>query len=534
MTELTQENLKTLLQQWWEQGPVSAASSENDLETERRRLQQAEAMMPGLPAAAVADIVLDMIPADPTADALHRGQALIGTWVRSEKQRWSQRRAEDQSLENTCTQWKDSLRQHYLQYPEDSSTRGLLLAILAWQGPDGLQLLAELMVTDPPTDPQSVSTVFAPLVHRDDLPAELLFPRLLDGLGELAMATAIVDLSNYLFRQRDVRPHPATARLNELANLLAQVTQRLLQIEENPAASGLSPEQLSQVINDSVGLVAALADALAQIGDPSVVGKIYPCLDVKHRRVQLEAATALATLGEAAGKEKLISLAAEPVVRRRVLAYCAALGCLEDVDAKFQTPAAQAESELALWLSHPANMGFAPFDVTLVDHKKQYWPGYDEPVDCFLLRYSYPFEQQVYQNLGLVGPITHSFSTSLAELPPDDAYAVFAGWHVEHPEIYAIEFGEAGPLQRGTIARLEQRLQSEQIEVQQAHLLGHCLGEWSLVVRGLRQQRQGWAVSDLHGCLWLPDDTGFAGFDPSLAWYLHLGRKLLQQFNSGT
>jgi hypothetical protein len=107
---------------------------------------------------------------------------------------------------------------------------------------------------------------------------------------------------------------------------LADVTQQLLRIESAPLSSGIPPQQLSRVINDSVGLISSLCDFLALQGDVSIVGKLYPCLELRHRRVQVEAAYALATLGEKAGQERLIALAEEPLVRRRVLAYCEPLG----------------------------------------------------------------------------------------------------------------------------------------------------------------------------------------------------------------
>lgn len=565
------QDLKQLLEQWWAQAPqamvegesgpelsaadqqampipAAASSASQDQEQDpaggesQRQLQIAEVMMLQLDVDDVAEAVLQQFdaaePESPVSDpvqsrlAQQRREGLLAAWARVEKQRWTRRRQQETSLEDSCGSWIALWKKNYSISDPDSLATAYLLAVLAWQGRDGLQQLTDAVVAVPPTNAQAVSLLFAPLVFRDDLPAEVLYPKLLDAVGELGLATAVLDLGNFLYRQRDVRPHPASERVSSLAQLLSQVTQRLLQVEEDPVGAGLTAERLSEVINDSVGLVAALCDTLSLCGDSSVVGKIYPCLEVKHRRVQLESATALAALGEETGKQRLVELAAEPVVRRRVLAYCQALGLLDKVEHKYKTDAAEAEAEMALWLSHPAHMGFAPFDVSVVDEREQYWPGYTEPVNCFLLRYSYPFEDQVYQNVGLVGPITHSFSVSLSLLPPEDVYAVFAGWHVEHPEIYAIAFADAGPLQRGTIAGLERRLQQESIEVDEACLLGHCLGRWALIVRGQRADRGGWAIADNEDCVWLPDDAGFQDFDASLAWYLHLGRKLLQEFNS--
>jgi len=320
--------------------------------------------------------------------------------------------------------------------------------------------------------------------------------------------------------------------LGPLSQLLANVTQQLLRIEAAPLAAGIPPEQLSRVINDSVGLVSALCDFLALQGDVSVVGKLYPCLELRHRRVQVEAAYALATLGEEAGKERLIALADEPLVRRRVLAYCEPLGLLSKVPAEFQTKAAIAESELVLSLAHPQNMGLAPHSTKLLDQRTQSWPGYEHPVDCYLFEFVYPFTDQPYRNVGIVGPVTHSFSAVLCELSVDDLYAVFAGWHVSHPEIYAMEAAQFGPQQAGTLARLKRRLTDHGVEQVEPHLLGHFFAEWVLVGRGRRADEAGWVVAGPDVPLWLPDNGGFASLDAGLVWYFWLGRTLLHQFNA--
>lgn len=566
------DDLRNLLNHWWggSASPVESAPNASDSkasvtgEAANRSLQQAEVMMGSLPADQVAECVLSLLQdkarstneSETPIPVEQKCLGLVTAWSRAEKQHWTARRqawddaldqlpasgnlesalsspsSESADEDDSPQDWLNLFGQLYRKQDKTSLLACSLLGVLAWQDANGLKLLAQLLAEDPPTHPDGISRVFSPLVFRDDLKADALFPKLLEAMGQLPLATAVLDLGNYLYRERQVRPHVAWPRKNELAGLLANVTQRLLKIEESPAEAVEDASQLSQIVNDSVGLISALCDALALIGDPELIGKIYPCLEVKHRRVQLEAANALAVLGDKDAKDKLIEMASEPVVRRRVLAYCEQLGCLEKVDSQFKTASAEAEAELALWLSHPSNMGLAPFEVSVIDQCQQYWPGYDQPVDCFLLRYTYPFDQQQYQNVGLVGPITHSFSTSLNELPAADVYAVFAGWHVEHPEIYTVSMSEAGPLQKGTIARLERRLHDEGFELSEAQLLGHCLGIWSLIGRASRDEREGWVAADQDSCVWLPDDAGFADFDAGVAWYLHLGRKLLQQFNS--
>jgi len=425
----------------------------------------------------------------------------------------------------------DKIEDLYRQLPVDSVQRCQVLAWLAWDDGPGLERWVELVIDDPPLFPDGLRIFFEPLLRREDVVADRLYPRLLQAVSRLDLATAVLDLANYFFRHRDVRPHPAQSRLRPLSQLLADVTQQLLQLESAPLQSGIPREKISQVINESVGLLSALCDCLALIGDASVAGKLYPCLEIRHRRVQLEAAYALASLGQEDGKNRLIQLAAEPLVRRRVLSYAESLGCLSDIDPQYQTPAAVAESQLVLSLAHPQNLGLAPKSTKLLDQRTQHWPGYEQPIECFLFQFEYPFSEHTYRNVGIVGPATHSFSANLSELSVEDQYAVFAGWQVEHPEIYIVSRHDFGPQQAGTLARLQRRMQDQQLEGVQPELLGYCLGGWVLVARGLKAGQSGWAIADAQDCYWLPDAGGFAAFDAALAWYFWLGRTLLRQFN---
>ena len=100
----------------------------------------------------------------------------------------------------------------------------------------------------------------------------------------------------------------------------------------------------------------------------------------------------------------LVRLAAEPVVRLRVLAYGEELGILEQVDDAFKTSTARAEAELALWLSQPAHIGLPPTRCELVDSRMLYWPGYEEPLECFLFHFIYDFGDKQFSNIGLTRP----------------------------------------------------------------------------------------------------------------------------------
>ncbi len=63
--------------------------------------------------------------------------------------------------------------------------------------------------------------------------------------------------------------------------------------------------------------VFALCDTLALMDCQPAIGKLHQALSLRHRRVQTEAAYALARLDQEIGRQTLIGLAAEPVARLR-------------------------------------------------------------------------------------------------------------------------------------------------------------------------------------------------------------------------
>lgn len=421
---------------------------------------------------------------------------------------------------------------YYRRLPAESQQRVWVLAWLAWGDAASLQRWAEWIIEDPPKVGDGIKDFFAPLLQRDESPSKVIFPTLLSAVSELDLATAVLDLANYYFRERGVRPHPASSRVEPLSRLLAQVTQQLLQIETDPLSAGIPVERLSQVINDTVGLISALSDFLALHGDAVVVGKLYPCLEVRHRRVQLEAAYALAALGEEPGRERLVELADEPLVRRRVIAYAKQLNLLDKIPESCRSSAALAESELVLSLAHPQSMGLAPKSTMLRDSRTMYWPSFDEPVECFLFDYEYPFPEVTLRGVGIVGPVTHYFSATITELNNEELYALFAGWHVTHPEIFTVDQPDFGPQQAGTIARLQRRLSDQGLEDLQPMRLGCCLGQWVLIARATKGGQAGWGIGATDEPVWLPDQAGFVHLDSMMVWYFWLGRTLLNQFNA--
>lgn len=394
-----------------------------------------------------------------------------------------------------------------------------------------LSEFAEQTVQSPPASAEEVVQQFSPLFQRRDYDPRPLFPRLLDALKHSSVAAVILDLCNFVTRQELVDTHPASDRVDELALLLSGIVGRLAQLEASPPSDEQSVRKIGQQVAEGIPVAVAICDALAQIGDRSVVGKLYQAMEVRHRRLQTEAAGALAKLGESAGEEMLVKLAAEPVARLRVLAYAKELNLVDKVDAEYFSDEAQAEAELALWLAQPENMGVPPDECRLFDQQTLYWPGYDDPVDCFLFQFSYRFPQGDFDSIGIAGPMTHAFAADLSDLPPDDIYAAFAGWQAEHEEIYEFDVTQLTELQRVEVTRLERRLHDEWYTEIQPCLFGMFFGDRILVAKARKDGVSGIAIVDEVQSQWFPETSSSRPLGVDEAYCIHKGRKLLRSFN---
>lgn len=413
------------------------------------------------------------------------------------------------------------------------AARYLLLQWLSVsRGNEDLCAFAELIISDPPTDTTAAAVSFGPLLQNKDYDPGALFPRLLDGLNHPAVAPVVVDVANFLTREQLVDEHPAACRKEQLTALLGGLIRKLGHVEERPQEAASTEKELALMVTHGVSLAVSLCDAVALIGDTAAVGKLYQALELRHRRIRTEAAAALARLGEETGRSVLVSMAAEPVARLRVLAYAAELGLEERIEERFTTSAARAESELALWLAQPSQLNFPPSRLELVDSQLLYWPGFDEPVECFLFRFAYEVDNGEYSNIGIAGPMCHAFGADLADLPPDDIYAVFAGWQVEHEEIYELDTNQLTLPQRLEVVRLERRLHDEGYNSIQPVKLGVFFGERALVARATREGNSGIAVASPDDIHWHPASGRLRPLGPHEAYCLYKGKKLLRTFNS--
>jgi hypothetical protein len=411
-----------------------------------------------------------------------------------------------------------------------SRARYRLLQLLATHAKAELADWATCLVEDPPTELRGVLVAFAPLFRRRDFEPQYVFPRLLDALAHRRLAASVLDLANYTSEKGLVDRHPAADRRLRMIGLLGELTQGLARLEEQLGANPADASTLAESVEDSVALAVALCRALSLIGDRAAIGKLNQALELRHRRLRVEAAAALATLGEPAGRQALAGLASEPVVRQRVLAYASECDCLDLVDPQYLTEEARAEGDLALWLAQPAQVGIPPTRLEVVDRRELYWPGYEEQVTCFLIRYTYEFAGGGLSNVGIVGPLVHAFDDDLGDLAPDDIYAAFAGWHAQHEEIFDLPAETWNEAQRVESARLERRLRDAGYEYIRPVYLGSFFGEKTLVARATRDRVEGIGVVDLARVDWWSTSDKLRPLSPEVAHAMAKGRKLLRSF----
>ncbi len=425
-----------------------------------------------------------------------------------------------------------ALQAVFSQLPLEFRSRAYLLQILATaRDSDSLAALAEWFVAAPLSGSEDTAIALGPLMQFKDYDPGALFPRLLDAISQPATAAAVMDLANFVVREQLVDTHPAADRTTTLIGLLGKLAEQLGVIEEMRDQPADAAAKLARQVEDGVALAVALCDALAQIGDQAAVGKLYQAMELAHRRLRTEAAAALAKLGEEAGEQALLELVTEPVTRLRVLAYAEELQLLDRIAPDQMDAVARSESELALWLAQPAQLGIPPTSLEVIDERSQYWPGFDDPVDCFLFRFHYQFGDAEYTNIAIVGPVTHAFSADLEAIPHSDIYAAFAGWQAQHEDIFEVDLADWDEGLVYEAERLERLLHDAGYEAIQMIRLGFFLGEKALVARATKAGQGCIAVADLHDVFSYRTDPGPRAIGPNEAYAIYKGRKLLRSFN---
>ena len=417
--------------------------------------------------------------------------------------------------------------------PDETPNRHLLLHLLAMVCSElSLRALVDRLRVAPPKKWIDAAQVLSPLMQRSDWPIHAVYPDLLACLQYASLAAPVLDLANFLVRTHRVAHHPAAEQIDTLNHLLGEVSRRLSKFEEDPRSFGDDVEAVQATLSEAVALAVSLCDTVALIGDESSIAKLNQTIELRHRRVQCEAAGALAKFGNELGKARLLELTTDPAARLRANAYADELGFGDEVDDKFRSPESLAEAELALWLSQPQQMSVPPTDIEVIDSRRLLWPSFDNPVDVFLVRFEYSFGDRGYSNIGIVGPVAFAFSTDVANLPVDDIYSIYAGWHAEHPEIFTVAADQFNEAQTRTMDPFTQHLQHLGYDAIKPALLGFFLDEQAGVFTARRDHTDCVVVTDGLETVDHPIAGRQRPLSPEDIFNLYKGRKMLRTFNS--
>lgn len=437
---------------------------------------------------------------------------------------------------NLTAEAREQLATLYLRQAANWPGSHYCLVMLATDHqPASLQLWTTLLLQHPPATERAAAEAFAPLVGTLNWDPSNLFPDLLEGLNQLTLAPLVLDLANLLVRKGRVNCHPAASRTEFLTTLLGELSNRLGVLEEK-IALGTAGAGMGRQITESSSLAVSCIDALALIGDERALPAIYKASDVAHRRLQVEAASALARFQQPAGTEQLMKLSTEPLVRLRVLAYASELGLLDQIPAEMRSAQSRAEGELIQYLAQPTQFGLPPLSWSLRDQRKWYWPGFEERMDVFLFDYAYPQAPLgTYANVALVGPCTRAPRLNLPALTLRQIYAYFAGWQTEHPEIRQVPRELFGPAERSIVEQLLQRLPAS-LEVDQPLFVGYFPDQVDLVATGLDHSgptlQTGSLVLSAEQVAWFPDSSSPQRLTATDWYHVVKGERLLAAFNS--
>ncbi len=427
----------------------------------------------------------------------------------------------------------NGLQNTYQQLDSHPAIQAILLRLCVMiESKTSLEMFADLVASTTEMDSRLQVEVFGDLLRLEKDVARGIFPKLLAAIDNPIWCALVMDYANFTYRNEVFDVHPASEQTAKLNSLLSTVAERLQQLQDAPPESNEERLRLGKQVTESVAICIALCDAMACIGDESAVASLNKALQVEHRRLRVEAAAALAKLGVEDAKKVLTAMAAEPAERLRVLAYADELGVLDDVEEEFSNVVAKAEAEFVMHLAQPTQIGLAPQHIELLDQREQAWPGYEEPRSCFLLQFVYQFPSGEFTNIGIAGPVVMTFESDLSMLTYDDIYALFAGWHVEHPDIFHVDVQQVAGQNELHLQRMMRSLtESEEYEEVHPVLLGNLLERRFLVASAMRGGDAGWAMVSEDEISWLGIGNPQRPLGAGEAFYLFVGRSLLRSFN---
>lgn len=426
--------------------------------------------------------------------------------------------------------WRDAYGRSLAAQP----LRGVILQLASRVHDEAaLGLAVESLATDPPALPEQVDAALAEWFALPRATLERFVPQLAAALAHPSCMGGVLDVMNWSVRTGLLARHPASDREASLAQALTAVVARLqgfvgAAVEESEAAAR------AREIERGVSLCVALIDALGWMKSQTGRDALGEALLLLHRRIQTEAAAALARRGDPRGIDRLAELTVDPASRLRAKKYARELGLEDRLPPQARGEIANYEAELATWLAHPRAMGMAPTRMEFVARRKLPWAAADQPVDYVLFRVEYRLGTAWYENLAFAGPTPFATSSDLTRLSLYDACALVMGTHAEHDSIrrWSVDPAE---LSRWT-GTLERLAEEEGATLESPEFVADFFEERCLVGEFGREGVRGRAVvvrGEPGMGYWLPFDAAPRPLTADETFAVWMGRKFFKAFGFG-
>lgn len=293
-------------------------------------------------------------------------------------------------------------------------------------------------------------------------------------------------------------------------------------------------EWLADSDPDRSDYAVSAAVAIAFLRHPDRRRLLRMAADHPSGTVRLESAWAAARLGQPTGLDCLARLCLDVNTSSRAIAYLEELGRAELAPVAARSPEFAARAEFAQWLAHPNELGRAPDNVEIVDHRSLPWPPDREPRPLWLVRYRIKDTTGLAGDdvgVGLVGSTTFClFSYHADQRHPEDAYAMHCCWELEQKNLLTaadldpgsseydglLRQWNGGPLESPNVVALYEAAPGAAYP---RRLVG--------LASARRAGRGGWVVLDGPESRWYAAEEMPTGAPDKTVLMVHVGRRLL-------
>lgn len=240
--------------------------------------------------------------------------------------------------------------------------------------------------------------------------AEQVLTALTSPLPDGFIAVALLDLANTMWRRAPETKHAFDSEAGR-ARLRVYL-------------SSTDPEEWSYA--------HSAAAALAALDGQDATELLLLADGHADLNVRMEAAWVRARRNDETAVTALSTWAADPRTGRRAVEYLRELNRLDAVPSVVNTLDYFALAEMSAWLAHPLEFGQPPDAVTVVDHRRIFWPPTNDERDMWLVRYRYDDPGDPTEGIGCVGSVTFAlFGEATAEHDVEDLYGLYCCWELE-------------------------------------------------------------------------------------------------------